>query len=136
MPQIVERYGRVTHCPACRTPVTFTDIHLWDAPESFLYCDSCPNVLLRRSDNKRLGDLWFGATPETQTSDLVLAFYAELELAAPTCSCGGHFRVKSSARCPHCLKEFPTVTSLSQRAFEHIVIVMDGAVRANLKVHH
>lgn len=96
-----------------------------------MYCTDCSNVLLRKSDNDAMGHRWYAVPKEQRGTDLVMAFYTEIEANAPLCPCGGHFMIWANVKCPHCHKEIPYNKGIKDpkvRAFDSGLIILKGAM--------
>jgi hypothetical protein len=98
----LERHATVDiECPVCHQ--TFhtaqkQQYHAGFSNEGFLYCDSCPNIVVFSSYNPRYTHIAGNRHPWTLTeADLPL-----VESHLKPCPCGGHFRFAAAPRCPLC----------------------------------
>ena len=124
------RPGWVAACPACAGAVCYTRIRMVVGPEPFLYCNTCSNILHRRSDNKRVQAEVFKKGLEWDDG-ILLKHYQQLEQVAPPCPCGGKFEFWAFVKCPHCRQEFPYnagVRNLKVRLNEDHLIILTGAL--------
>ena len=122
-----KRPGWTRPCPNCNKEIRYTVLKIWNAPEPFFYCDTCNDVLLRKSDAKRVpvGDL-----SDPQYVAKLLALWESIVKDAPPCPCGGHFQLWANIKCPHCRYEFPYAGGTKNptvRVGDTEIIVIDGA---------
>ena len=123
-----ERTGWVLACPHCSEQVRYTVLKLSPA-DVYLYCDKCSDFVLRDED--------FAIAQRIDRSDEKRALhelrgiYESLEMNLPGCPGGGHFKVWSSVKCPHCSYEFPYNNNAKDegvRFMESTLIWVEGAV--------
>jgi hypothetical protein len=94
-----ERPGWRTACEACGQTVAFTVLNLGPGVEPFLYCDRCPNLVLRPEDADLAAALGGDHAPSPEQ---MKQLYEDLERRLPPCPCGGRFSLQAQPHCPHC----------------------------------
>lgn len=125
--EIEERKGSSAKCPFCQKEFWFTKLVNWDGPTPFFYCNSCNDVLLRKSDA-------LFVESETNGNSLTIPelekIWNKIVDGAPACAKGGKFALWSNVHCPHCKKEIPYnngVKNIAVRINEREIVVADGA---------
>ena len=127
--QKLSRKGWVLNCPFCACKVKYTKVANNDPPVPFFYSEGCNDVVLRKSDQKRVDSLpghltLTGVTPELGR------LWNDIVDSLPEDTQGGRFKLWSNIKCPTCKKEFPYnhgVKNLSVRIYEPEIILIDGA---------
>lgn len=101
-----ERHGWVMKCPQCKRDVMYTVLKIEQGEDVYLYCDQCSNFTLRDEDRVSMQTI-NNEQKEMLLLDKLRSIYERLEKELPKCDCGGHFRLWSNVKCPHCSYEFP-----------------------------
>ncbi|MBL0349609.1 MAG: hypothetical protein IPP68_04450 [Elusimicrobia bacterium] len=125
--EVEERKGWTIGCPSCSKSILYTKLVNWESPTPFFYCDSCNDVLLRKSDKKLVESRL--AIKNIDVPGLE-KLWEEIASNAPNCGKGGRFTVWSNVRCPHCKKELPYNSGIKNSAVrinEMEIILVDGA---------
>lgn len=125
--EVEERKGWKINCPFCSGEILYTKLVNWESPTPFFYCNSCNDVLLRKSDKKNV-ELFLenGGNSIEKLEKL----WGDIAALAPVCQKGGRFSVWSNIKCPHCMKELPYnngVRSPAVRINEKEIILVDGS---------
>lgn len=103
------------------------EIHSGFASQGYLYCDSCPMVLVFNAYDKKYVSLIGEKNPWMLTRN-------EQKLVEDNlikCQCGGKFTFDAKPRCPHCNTEIPDITPLKgteKRSIDYVVLgnLIDG----------
>lgn len=117
-------------CAKCKRSVVVDDakvIHSGFASQGYLYCDSCPAVLVFNAYDKKYVSLIGEKNPWIllQNEQKIV----EKHLIA--CQCGGRFTFDAKPRCLHCNAEIPEITPLKgteKRPINYVILknVIDG----------
>jgi hypothetical protein len=96
------------NCPECRRVFQVDQKYAYHAGFSnvgFLYCDTCPNLVVFSSFDPRYEEIVGKLHP--WTLNLYKKWKVERQLI--TCTCGGHFRFSAPPRCPLCNEPIPSI---------------------------
>lgn len=100
-----ERFGNSLECPNCKHRIEYSILKLDPGIDIYLYCDTCSNFSLR--DEDREVALRFTSADEKSALNNLKVVYYDLQHNLPPCGCGGHFKIWSNVKCPHCHYEYP-----------------------------
>lgn len=130
-PRTVDRDGWTIDCPACGQPIKYTLLLNPRPPVPFFYSSTGNDVLLRRSDERKVDDLSARQSLESVPIEELEALWLSILDDAPDAPSGGRFALWANVKCTTCGKEVPYnkgVRDLSLRIFEPRIVVVDGAM--------
>lgn len=124
-----ERTGWELECPECAEKIRYTVLNVSPGEDVFLYCDQSSDFILRDEDSGSVHQI--DKANEEELVDGMRTLYQNLEGNLPPCPSGGHFRIWSNVKCPHCSYEFPYNNGLKNEALRYMessIIWIEGAV--------
>lgn len=103
------------------------EIHSGFADQGYLYCDTCPDILVFSTYDETYRTL----VGKKQPWMLTRKEQEVIENHLIKCSCGGNFTFKAQPRCPYCNTEIPDITPLKgteKRSIYYVVLgnLIDG----------
>ncbi len=126
-----ERPGWKLKCPKCNKIIYYTVINLTgNEVPVYMYCDCCSNFVIRDEDANEIYT-FLKNQPILSAFEYLDKLYDDLEKCLPKCPSGGHFKLWSNVKCPHCGYEFPYnngIHSKEMRYFETKIIWIEGAI--------
>jgi hypothetical protein len=128
IPQEIIRDGWTLDCPYCKEKILYTHFVNWVVPTPFFYSNGSNDVLLRRSDEQRVLQLFEKKKPTVLELEKVWNAILATATLAPN---GGRFTFWANVKCPHCNTEIPYnngVKDLDVRIYDSKIVIIDGAV--------
>lgn len=126
------RDGWTLDCPFCKKKILYTHIVNWSVPVPFFYSDASNDVLLRKSDERRVQELFEKKQPNSRpTISELEALWKEIIIGAPSAPSGGCFSFWANVKCPHCSTEFPYnkgTKDLYTRINDSTIVLINGAI--------
>ncbi len=110
------KYPYKETCPICNYDFRFMRYSGMSLSYPHFYCDSCSNVILRKSDFEKV-----------MRNDISEDLLRDIVQSLPKCSCGGKFSSGNNPKCPHCKNEIRHQDTAINRLTDPYLIVMEGA---------
>jgi len=107
-PKEIIRDGWILNCPFCKREILYTHFINWSVPTPFFYSDESNDVLLRKSDEKKVQELFDEKQPNSKPTIVELeSLWKKILIDAPPAPNGGRFSFWANVKCPHCDTEIP-----------------------------
>ncbi len=123
----LERKGWILKCPFCAKDIAYTLFTNQDAPTPFFYADTSNDILLRKSDQNLVHELYERGEPSVEQ---LAALWNDIVSNAPASPDGGKFHLWSNVKCVTCGREIPYnngIEDIKTRIFEPKIVVVDGS---------
>ncbi len=105
-PQEIVRDGWILNCPFCKEKILYTHFVNWSIPTPFFYSDGSNDVLLRKSDEKKVQELFEKKQPKSKpTLHELESLWNKILIDSPPAPNGGRFTFWANVKCPHCNTE-------------------------------
>lgn len=131
-PEEIVRDGWILNCPYCKKEILYTHFVNWSVPIPFFYSDKSNDVLLRKSDEKKVHELFEKKQSNSKPTIVELeSLWNEIILNAPPAINGGRFTMWANVKCPHCKTEFPYNNGnkdLNIRLYDSKIVLVNNAI--------
>ncbi len=123
------RNGWILNCPFCNEKILYTYLINWSVPTPFFYSNVSNDILLRKSDEKKVRELF-----EKKGNPTILELeklWNTILSDVPSTPNGGYFSFWANVKCPNCNIEIPYnngIKDLNIRINDSKIVIIDGAV--------